>query len=121
MDDDKLEKINHLLGESHDMAVAHGNHYRLKLIANNITEATKLINEDYRGSSTDETKECCQREKERDQFSTTCPECNARLPPPDGIKCWLNEDQRDRPWPPGAPAIGDRYIPYLTEEKEETK
>lgn len=121
MDDDTLEKINHLLGDAHDMAVAHGDHYRLNLIAKNITEATKLINEDYRGYSTDEPKECCQREKERDQFSATCPECKSRLPRPDGIKCWLNEDQRDRPWPPGIPAIGDRYIPYLTEEKEETR
>ena len=65
-----------------------------------------------------EMKECCQKEKEQDQFSATCPECKTRLPRPDGIKCWLNEDQRDRPWPPGAPAIGDKYIPYLTEDGE---
>jgi len=66
----------------------------------------------------EELKECCQKEKERDQFSATCPECKSRLPRPDGIKCWLDEDQRDRPWPPGAPAIGDRYIPYATEDLE---
>lgn len=63
-----------------------------------------------------EMKECCQREKEQDQFSATCPECKTRLPRPDGIKCWLNEDQRDRPWPPGAPGIGDKYIPYHPED-----
>lgn len=66
----------------------------------------------------EELKECCQKEKERDQFSATCPECKTRLPRPDGIKCWLDEDQRDRPCPPGAPAIGDRYIPYATEDLE---
>ncbi len=68
-----------------------------------------------------EMKECCQKEKERDQFSATCPECKSRLPRPDGIECWLNKDQRGRPWPPRFPGIGDRYIPYLTEEKEETR
>ena len=59
-----------------------------------------------------EQRSCCQKEMGSNPLSATCPECGSRLPPPDGIDCWLFEDQRNRPWPPGKPALGDRYIPY---------